>query len=73
MHLIAPIFQSVPGGACPQTPLPIFATYGARDHTFCALNTTLKLVATVLSIDWNYFRCVKVYQVYNDNAEIILI
>ena len=30
------------------------------------LTLTLKLVATTLSIGWNYFRCVKVCQVHND-------
>ena len=51
-------------GSMPQTPLPALGTYRTRIHAFCESN--LKLVATTLSIGWNYFRCVKVCQVHND-------
>ena len=56
-------------GSMPQTPLPALGTYRTRIHAFCQskkLTLTLKLVATTLSIGWNYFRCVKVCQVHND-------
>ena len=62
-------FSINPGEACPQTPLPALGTYRTRIHAFCeskTLTLTLKLVATTLSIGWNYFRCVKVCQVHND-------
>ena len=56
-------------GSMPQTPLPALGTY--RTPFWCilwikTLTLTLKLVATTLSIGWNYFRCVKVCQVHND-------
>ena len=57
------------GEAGPQTPLPALGTYITRIHALCeskTLTLTLKLVATTLSIGWNYFRCVKVCQVHND-------
>ena len=62
-------FSINPGGACPQTPLPALGIYRTSIHAFCeskTLTLTLKLVATTLSIGWNYFRCVKVCQVHND-------
>ena len=69
-------FQIFPG-ACHQTPyqrlapplLPFIHYVLQNSHT----NLNLKLVANALRIDWNYFCCVKVCQVHNDNAEIILI
>ena len=60
-------------GSMPQTPLPALATYKTRVHAFCeskTLTLTLKLVATALSVDWNYFRCVKVCQVHNDPSSM---
>ena len=57
-------FSINPGEAC-----PALGTYTTRIHAFCESKTftlTLKLVATTLSIGWNYFRCVKVCQVHND-------
>ena len=58
----------------PPDSLPVPATYGARVYAFCASkqsHKTLELVAEALSIDWNYFRCVKLCQVHNDSAETI--
>ena len=51
-------------GSMPQTPLPALGTY--RTRRIKTLTLTLKLVATTLSIGWNYFRCVKVCRVHND-------
>ena len=61
-------FSINPGEACPRPPYPRLApTELAFMHSVNqTLTLTLKLVATTLSIGWNYFRCVKVCQVHND-------
>ena len=61
-------FSINPGEACLRPPYPRFAP---TELTFMhsvnqTLTLTLKLVATTLSIGWNYFRYVKVCQVHND-------
>ena len=61
-------FSINPGEACPRPPysrlapteLPFMHSVNQTTHI------NLKLVATTLSIEWNYFRCVKVCQVHND-------
>ena len=58
------------GEACPQIPLPALATYRTRVCESKTLTLTLKLVATALSIDWSYFRCVKMCQVHNDHPSM---
>ena len=61
-------FSINPGEACPRPPyLRLAPTELAFMHSVNqTLTLTLKLVATTLSIGWNYFRCVKVCQVHND-------
>ena len=61
-------FSINPGEACPRPPYPRLApTELAFMHSvYQNTHINLKLVATTLSIGWNYFRCVKVCEVHND-------
>ena len=61
-------FSINPGEACPRPPYPRLAPTDSHSCILWikTLTLTLKLVATTLSIGWNYFRCVKVCQVHND-------
>ena len=61
-------FSINPGEACPRPPYPRLAPTELAFMHSVNQNThiNLKLVATTLSIEWNYFRCVKVCQVHND-------
>ena len=61
-------FSINPGEACPD---PLTCAWHLQNSHSCilwikTLTLILKLVATTLSIGWNYFRCVKVCQVHND-------
>ena len=62
-------FSINPEEACPD---PLTRAWHLQNSHSCiqwikTLTLTLKLVATTLSIGWNYFRCVKVCQVQNDH------
>ena len=61
-------FSINPGEACPRPPYPPLAPTELAFMHSVNQNTHInfKLVATTLSIGWNYFRCVKVCQVHND-------
>ena len=61
-------FSINPGEACPRPPYPRLApTELACMHSVNQkTHINSQLVATPLSIGWNYFRCVKVCQVHND-------
>ena len=61
-------FSINPGEACPRPPGRAWHLQNSHSCILWikTLTLTLKLVATTLSIGWNYFRCVKVCQVHID-------